>query len=201
LSKINLKKSLKEYRELKLLTQQELADKSGISIRTIQRIEKNNTAGSPYVIKALCKVLGIEVSEIYSSDEKYDHEESIANATRELQKLKFINFSPIFILFLPFLNILVPYLFFIKYKKSLLNKNDALKMISFQILWLIFSFVLIFGGTALLDALFGMKEYAGYPPHVWIFLICILLNLFAMIDTSIRLNESKYILPYSPNIL
>lgn len=198
---MNVKKSLKEYRELKFLTQQELANKSGISIRTIQRIEKNTAAGSPYIIKTLCKILGIEVSEINLSNEKDDDEKSILEATRAMQKLKLINFSPIFVLFLPFLNILAPYLFFIKYKKSILDKTDALKMISFQILWIILSVVLIFGGSSLLNALFGMKEYAGYPSNVWLLLICILLNLIVVIDTSIRLNESKEILPYSRNIL
>lgn len=49
---------LKKIREEMNLTQEELAEKSGISVRTIQRIE-SGTKPKGYTLKALAAALGI----------------------------------------------------------------------------------------------------------------------------------------------
>lgn len=57
--------TLKQIREKQNLTQEELSEKSGISVRTIQRIE----AGTPpkgYTLKTLAKALGIPESDFLS---------------------------------------------------------------------------------------------------------------------------------------
>ena len=80
-----MKKSLKEHRTNEQLSQQELADKSGISIRTIQRIEKKLSSGSPYIIKSLCKALQIEVDDIELST--FIPEITEANSQKESEQL------------------------------------------------------------------------------------------------------------------
>jgi len=206
-----VEKSLKEWREHRQLTQQELANKSGISIRTIQRIEKNISAGSPYVIKALCNALQIEVAHLElnglkseSAEHSYEQEAPLIKTDHDdttLKKLKLINFSPIFILFLPFLNILLPALFFLKYKGSLLDKSEALKIISFQILWTVGLFVIVLFIPAIVRAFWGLTEFTGFVLPCWLYFGCILFNLSVIFNTSIRLNNATRILPFIPNIL
>nr|WP_315170617.1 helix-turn-helix transcriptional regulator [uncultured Flavobacterium sp.] len=55
---------IKEIRISKGLTQSELSEKSGIAVRTIQRIEKSEVTPSIYSLNAIGEVLGIKLNEV-----------------------------------------------------------------------------------------------------------------------------------------
>lgn len=55
---------VKEYREKKKLTQQELADKVGVSVRTIQSIEQNLRKPSTNLMLSIFKILNIPLSRL-----------------------------------------------------------------------------------------------------------------------------------------
>ena len=59
-------KSLKQLREGASLTQEELARRSGIPLRTYQRWETGETAARPNIrqIKALCKELNVPIEDL-----------------------------------------------------------------------------------------------------------------------------------------
>lgn len=106
---------LKQIREQKNLTQEELSEKSGISVRTIQRIE-SGIAPKGHTLKTLSKALEIQENELLSKQPDIENEiiveESIAitendNAT-DYSKIKLINMSSILFVVLPPLNILAP---------------------------------------------------------------------------------------------
>ena len=59
---------LKENREKLNLTQEELSDKSGISVRTIQRIESGNDPKG-HTLKILAKTLEIKENELLQNQE------------------------------------------------------------------------------------------------------------------------------------
>jgi len=48
---------LKEYREKRMLTQMELAERSGVSRATIARLETTNTRATPATARKLANVL------------------------------------------------------------------------------------------------------------------------------------------------
>ncbi len=54
---------LKELRESKAWSQSQVAEASGISLRTIQRIEKTGVA-SPESVKCLCATFGIQIHDL-----------------------------------------------------------------------------------------------------------------------------------------
>ncbi len=58
---------LKSLREEKAWSQAHLADVAGVSLRTIQRIEKSGIA-SPESVKAICASYDIEVSTLINRD-------------------------------------------------------------------------------------------------------------------------------------
>lgn len=57
---------LKELREARKLTQQELADKAGIDIRVVGRIERGQVAVTVDTLEKVCKALEIGLSEMFT---------------------------------------------------------------------------------------------------------------------------------------
>ena len=130
--------NLKQIREKQNLTQEELSEKSGISVRTIQRIEAG-TAPKGYTLKTLSKTLGIPESNFLAEETSEIIIESNAEATVEstkinYSKIKLLNLSSILFVVLPPLNIVAPLLlsYFLKQKNELTKQ-----IISVQILWTI----------------------------------------------------------------
>ena len=201
-----MKKTLKEYREIKQLTQHELSDKSNVSVRTIQRIEKNMSVGSPFVIKSLCKALQIDIESLEINKAELESNEVqkmgiTADEIHDIKELKYINFSSLLVLIFPFFNLIFPSLLYRIYRKVLINKPIALRIINFQTIWTFGTLIIIIFIPAMVQAFFGLHEYSGHPLFIWLYFLCIVINVFITFDTAIRLNKSKSILPYIPNIL
>ena len=55
---------IKEVRQQKGLTQQELSENAGLSVRTVQRIENDEVEPSFYSLKSLGEILGVDLLEI-----------------------------------------------------------------------------------------------------------------------------------------
>ncbi len=66
---------LKQLRESKAWSQSHLAEVAGISLRTIQRVEKNGIA-SPESVKAICGSYGIEARDILKNETEQNITES-----------------------------------------------------------------------------------------------------------------------------
>jgi len=124
---------LLKYREKLNLTQEELADKAGVSTRTIQRIEKG-TAPKGHTLKVLAKALEVSEDELHTAKPEIDTD--IINH----QIVKYINLSSILGVIFPPLNILFPFLL-MNYKKqvNVLTKQ----LVSIQIFYTIISFVVV----------------------------------------------------------
>jgi transcriptional regulator with XRE-family HTH domain len=59
---------LRELRLQKFLTQQELADASGISMRSVSQIERNRVEPHITTMRKLAKGLGVEPTELLKED-------------------------------------------------------------------------------------------------------------------------------------
>lgn len=132
---------LKQIRERQNLTQEELSEQSGISVRTIQRIEAG-TVPKGHTLKVLSKTLAISQSELIhetaSPETTFFIEKAdpvpIENMVTDFSKIKLINLSSILFVVVPPLNIVAPVLL----RYLLKQKNDITKqIISIQIFWTI----------------------------------------------------------------
>jgi transcriptional regulator with XRE-family HTH domain len=65
---MNFGEQLKEIRTSKGFTQNELSDKSGIALRTVQRMERNEGKPSLYSMNAIGEVLGVNLTLLYAPD-------------------------------------------------------------------------------------------------------------------------------------
>ena len=98
--------NFKKIREQKHLTQSELAEKSGLSLRTIQRIEAGNTPKG-FTLRAITSALQIE-TELPPAEPE----------TANLERAKLINLSAISGLVIPFGSIIFPLILTYKTKDS-----------------------------------------------------------------------------------
>lgn len=127
---------LKKIREEKNLTQEELAEKSGISVRTIQRIEAG-TEPKGYTLKTLASTLEISekdllVSEILNEEIKVE-EPILATEKDEVfnsKVIKMINLSSLPLAWFPIANVLPPLLmmFFTKEKSQIVKQIISLQI-------------------------------------------------------------------------
>jgi len=64
----NLAKKLKELRAVRGMSQEYLADESRVSLRTIQRIENNESEPTGEMIKRIAIALDVELTELIGSN-------------------------------------------------------------------------------------------------------------------------------------
>ena len=130
---LNLAKRVKELRGKKGFSQELLAEESGLSLRTIQRIENNETVPRGDTLKRLAIALGTSPDEII--DWKIQEDQNY---------LLLMNLSALGFLFFPILGIIMPLIMWI-FKKEKLKYVDELgkSILNFQISWTLYSQKLI----------------------------------------------------------
>lgn len=83
IDKHRLAEIIKLQREVKGLTQTELSEKSGISLRSIQRIEKREVLPRSYTIKALGMILDFGIEDLTIPE----HEEHKPDSSKSSKKV------------------------------------------------------------------------------------------------------------------
>jgi transcriptional regulator with XRE-family HTH domain len=165
--------SLLEHREKLNLTQEDLATKSGISARTIQRIE-SGIKPKGYTLERLCKALNITKEDLLA-------EENEAVKTNK-KLIKYINLSSILLLIVPLGSIIVPYII-MRWKKEV--NSITKQIVSIQILWTISSIIIIVF-SAILFKMFSISKEA--VPIVMMFLI--ITNLYIIIRNTAEIEKN-----------
>lgn len=163
--------NLLKFREKLNLTQEELAEKSGVSTRTIQRIEAG-TNPKGHTLKAIIKALNISEVQLFTNtneDQQIDY-----------NLIKIINLSSLLFL-IPLGNILFP-LLIIHLKKE--NSTIAKQIVSVQILWTISSFVL----TMITPFIKRWLSLSNQSILV-VMIICILVNLYIIIRNTKEIDK------------
>lgn len=109
------------------LTQQELADLSGLTSRTIQRIEKGEVVPYGDTIRKLANGLGLSPDELKSTAGEM-------NDSPQTHILALYHFSPLVGIIFPFANVLIPLFLWIAYrdKHTLYDKHGRISL-NFQI--------------------------------------------------------------------
>lgn len=184
---------LKQLREQKNMTQEELSEQSGISVRTIQRIE-SGTNPKGHTLKTLSKTLGIlenDLLHIPVEIKPIDEEEKITlqtESTIDFGKVKLINLSSILFIILPPLNIITPLVL----SYVLKQRNPITKQIvSLQILWTI---------LAPLFFMFGIFLKLGRSFTIVLLFIIVLSNIYLILRNSAQIDRNKklrYILNFN----
>jgi len=127
----NLAKRVKELRKRKGFSQEKLTELSGLSLRTVQRIENGETEPTGDTLKKLSIALNI------TPDELVDW-----TIIEDKGFLKALNLSALTFLFFPLLGILIPLILWVSKKDKLKNINKIGKdIINFEITWTLIFFL------------------------------------------------------------
>lgn len=185
---------LKEIRNRRSLTQEELSEVSGISIRTIQRIEKELSTGSPHTIKTLAEAL-----EIQSIDLLPDQGNDTSNSAYKsgIGKVMLMNLSSLMLGIFPLGNIIFPsVIFFFNRKNSIVNKLGR-KILSFQILLTMFLFL-----TLVVTGMVFGRGFGIIPaPVVYTYWIVMPVNILFTLLIAIQFSKGNKILESTPRLL
>ncbi|SDJ16450.1 helix-turn-helix domain-containing protein [Chryseobacterium jejuense] len=180
---------LKAAREQKNLTQEELSEKSKISVRTIQRIEAG-TDPKGHTLRALAKALEIEETSLQDSiiSPDTDNEvfpEIIAEVKEEQQPeinyslVKIINLSSLLFTLLPPLNILVPLILMFTMKQ---RNNLVREIISVQMIWTVMAPIVF---------MLGIFFKPGPKLTLIIMILIVLSNVFIILRNAAEIDRNK----------
>lgn len=151
-----------DLRKRKSWTQEKLADKSGLSVRTIQRIEAGEDA-SLETIRSIAQALGVEISDLFEQIIDIDKRNEITNLSEEQEnQIKKRDFENKMFIFFRF--IFVVFMIFISYQLNDLSKG--LISIILWIIWFIFwpvgfmslSYIRIFWWSTRLDKKYPLTK-------------------------------------------
>ncbi|MDW9380672.1 helix-turn-helix domain-containing protein [Chryseobacterium sp. JV558] len=176
---------LKAIREQKNLTQEELSEKSKISVRTIQRIE-SGTEPKGHTLRALAQTLEIEESLLLQEETIISQEnDEVKTETAEEPEtvnyslIKMINLSSLLFVVVPPLNILAPFLlmFIMKQRNSLIKQ-----IVSLQMFW-----------TAMAPIVFmlGIFLKLGKQFTLILMILIVLSNVFMILRNTAEIDRKK----------
>lgn len=184
---------LKAVREQKNLTQEELSEKSKISVRTIQRIE-SGTEPKGHTLRALAQALEIPENSlqetIVAPETDISKQEAEIKPGTEIQtieeepginysKIKLINLSSLLFVVLPPLNILAPLLLMFALKQ---RNTLARQIISVQMIW-----------TAMAPIVFmlGIFLKLGRQFTLVLMILIVLSNIFIILRNAASIDRNK----------
>jgi len=187
---LDLSKRVKELRNRKGLSQELLAETSGLSLRTIQRIENGETTPRGDTLKRLSVALQV------LPDESIDWQ-----GLEDKSILTMLNLSQLGFLVFPLLGIIMPLILWILKKDKIKSVNEMGKSIlNFQISWvalLFFIYITMVSGFVFHFRIF--IPWIGMLGIIALIGVLYLFNLIVIIVNAIRCQHQKTVY-YRPAI-
>ena len=178
---------IKELRKQKGMSQEFLAEESGLSLRTIQRIENGGTNPTGESLKRLSNALNVNPDELIDWSIKEDK-----------RYLTFLNLSALTFLFFPLLGILIPFILWTSRKGKIKNINKLGKdLINFEITWTLLLFSIPF--LWFLFSKIGILESFTLSRIFIIIGVMYFINLIFILLNTLRISNENDII-YNPKI-
>lgn len=169
-------KKIKALRKKKGLSQEELAETAKVNLRTVQRIENNESEPRGTTLNLICTVLETNAEEILDYGKQEDTSYLIV-----------FHLSVIAFLVIPVGNIILPLILWLNKKDKVTGlKEMGANLLNFQIVWSVLTFASI---TSF--ALFKIMHYGTYDVLFYIFLALYALNIVMPIVFAVRTSKGK----------
>lgn len=177
-----LSERVTELRNRKGFSQEVLAEDSGLSLRTIQRIENGETTPRGDTLQRIAKGLGVTSEELI--DWKLEKNDSY---------LALLNISALSFIIFPLLGIIIPIVMWISKRKEV-SKVDKIgkQVINFQITWCLFIFLIYI--FSFLSFMFHLSIF----PRITLFRILMtgaflfLFNIIQVIINTLKVKKGRH---------
>ena len=176
---------IQEIRKRKGLTQEQLSNSAKINLRTLQRIEKNETEPLGNTLKSICNILDINLEDILNY-----------NKTEDNRYLIFFHLSVLSFIIIPLGNIVIPLILWITKRDKIVNLNEqGADLLNFQILW---SF--LFYASVIAFPLLNINHRIERWIPLVIAIVLLLINILYPVVTCILIKQQGIKRYYFPLI-
>ena len=167
-------KKISEIRKQKGLTQEEVAEGAKINLRTLQRIEKDETEPRGNSLQGICVALGVPVENILDYGKIEDK-----------SYLVYMHLSVLAGTVLPFGNIILPLILWLnKRDRIALVQQQGANILNFQIVWMIVTNMFFF--TYVFLKIIHGSFYDGF---VYIAIALYFINFIYPIVNAVKINR------------
>lgn len=184
---LNAVNNIKQLRQQSGVSQEELAGKAGLSLRTVQRVENGETEPRGDTLKRIANCLNVAPADLLKKQDLIQD-----NQKENDGYLMLVNLSALSFIAFPLLGIIVPLILWAVKKGQIKHLDTIAKaVINFQITWNIV-FIIHFAMI-----MFNMPAYVKIgnygSPERWLFVIygLYLVNLIFIIISTIRFIKNK----------
>lgn len=161
---------IKEARKMKGYSQEELAGSSGVSLRTIQRVENNESDPRGKTLQLLCEALEINVEDILDYGKEVDRD-----------FLMFFHISVTSFLLIPLGNIILPLILWLTKKDKVVGLDRiGRKTLNFQIIWSVLAY-----GSALIFAFYKIQNIGEPTFLIYFYIVLVAINVILAIFYAI----------------
>ncbi|MEM8527501.1 MAG: helix-turn-helix domain-containing protein [Bacteroidota bacterium] len=173
---------IKKIRAQQSYTQNSLAQRTGLSLRTIQRLEASNNQPKGHTLKMLAEAFDMPPSVLLEQFQKIDE-----NQIAEKRSIQFINLSILSFIGIPFGNIILPLILWSIKRKSKLVDESGRRILNFQIIWWVITAVLLS-----ISPFLSRKLFSGIPVILYVLLLAYAFNLVVVFVTAMKLKKEDY---------
>ncbi|MEL7122365.1 MAG: helix-turn-helix domain-containing protein [Bacteroidota bacterium] len=174
---------VKHHREKLGLTQPGLSEKTGLSLRTIQRVEASEKAPKGHTLKVLSEAFELAPQELQA---QFISKQNIKNHDQDV--LKQINLSILIFFVFPFGNIVLPLLIWQRNKhlSDLVNEVGK-RIVNFQIFWSI-----VLSLFSIVAPFINHLIKTSIPIIIVGLLGLVIYNMYIVLNTARQISSEKY---------
>lgn len=176
-----LGEKISSLRKSRGISQELLAENSRISLRTVQRIESGQSIPRPFTLKIIADALEVPVEHLSSSPTEQD--------AAQIAALRAINLSALVGLLLPPANIILPLIFWRRRETSQLIDTVSRRIISFQILWTVGTFLILVLYQFIQLGLTDSRQVGHFPAIFFMYAILIAVNCVFILRAAFKLHK------------
>lgn len=182
---MTIAKKILNLRKGQGLSQEELADKASINLRTLQRIEQGHTEPRGLTLRLIANALGQSPEDLLSINAPLDLKE-------DPTFLQILNLSALAIWLIPFGNLIVPAILWWRHRDTIVGTKElGSQLLRFQLIWT----CLTYGTLAIALTLLwihpdGMDPFFSIYPMIGVGLLLVF-NTILIIIASFQLKKGK----------
>ncbi len=162
---------IKELRKKKGLSQEELAESAKVNLRTIQRIENNESEPRGKTLNLICESLGVNVEDLVDYGK---HTDTTYTTIFHLSVLSFM--------VIPVGNIIIPLIMWMNKKDKIIGlKILGANLLNYQIAWSVLAFISI-----VTFSIFKILHYGNYGVLLYLFICLCALNIILPVVLAVK---------------